>query len=88
MPTYEYRCGKCKETFEIVQRITADPLDGCLKCGGKVERLINTTNFILKGNGWYKTDYSSPGSSTSSEAGSCSDEKNKPACQTCPANSD
>jgi putative FmdB family regulatory protein len=88
MPTYEYRCSKCRETFEVVQKITDDPVAECSKCGGGVERLINATNFILKGNGWYKTDYSSPGPSAPSEAGPCSADKSKPACQTCPANSD
>jgi putative FmdB family regulatory protein len=96
MPTYEYRCNKCEDNFEVVQKITEDPVAECSKCGGKVERLINATNFILKGNGWYKTDYASAGSSassssespSSSESSSCSAEKSKPACSGCPANSD
>lgn len=94
MPTYEYRCNKCEKTFEVIQKITDDPVATCSECGGKVQRLINATNFILKGNGWYKTDYTSSGSSDSSspspapESNSCSAEKTKPACQGCPANSD
>jgi predicted nucleic acid-binding Zn ribbon protein len=34
-----------------------DPLPQCPKCGGEVRRLINGTSFILKGDGWYVTDY-------------------------------
>ena len=94
MPTYEYRCNKCEKNFEVIQKITDDPVATCSDCGGEVQRLINATNFILKGNGWYKTDYPSSGSSVSSspppapDSNSCSAEKSKPACQGCPANSD
>ena len=57
MPTYEYRCSACKKDFEVVQRITDDPVRECPECGDSVERLIAATNFILKGGGWYKSDY-------------------------------
>lgn len=59
MPTYEYRCDKCGRTFEVRQRISAAPLETCEKCGGKVRRLISSAPFILKGQGWYVTDYPS-----------------------------
>lgn len=72
MPTYEYKCSKCETTFEVVQKITEDPVSKCSECGGKVERLINATNFILKGNGWYKTDYASPGSGGAEGSGASS----------------
>jgi len=85
MPTYEYRCSKCQKEFEVFQRITDDPVNECPKCGGSVERLIAATNFILKGNGWYKSDYSQPDVPSKVEAPSCSAEKNKPSCQGCPA---
>ena len=85
MPTYEYRCSKCKKEFEVVQRITDDPLKECTKCGGPVERLIAATNFILKGSGWYKSDYAQPAVPSKAETQSCGAEKNKPSCQGCPA---
>jgi len=84
MPTYEYRCSKCKKEFEVVQRITDDPLKKCTECGGPVERLIAATNFILKGNGWYKSDYAKPEASPKVKS-SCATEKKKPSCQGCPA---
>lgn len=59
MPTYEYHCDGCGRDFEIKQRISEDPLTTCEKCGGHVRRLISPAPFILKGQGWYVTDYPS-----------------------------
>lgn len=59
MPTYEYQCDKCSRIFEVRQRISAPPLKTCETCGGEVRRLISSTTFILKGKGWYVTDYPS-----------------------------
>jgi len=57
MPTYEYKCKECATTFEKFQSITADPIEKCKNCDGKVYRLISKNgNFILKGNGYYSTD--------------------------------
>lgn len=56
MPTYEYQCDSCG-VFEVSQRITEDPLKKCPTCKGKVRRLISNTSFMLKGSGWYATDY-------------------------------
>ena len=58
MPTYEYECTN-GHTFEVVQRITAEPLKRCKMCRSKATRLISATNFILKGGGWYSDGYSS-----------------------------
>lgn len=57
MPIYEYHCQSCGTTFEVEQRITDPPLTIHNGCGGEVKRLISSTSFILKGSGWYKTDY-------------------------------
>ena len=59
MPTYEYKCPKCGE-FEVTQRITENALKKCPTCKSKVERLLSRTSFILKGTGWYATDYAKP----------------------------
>jgi putative FmdB family regulatory protein len=68
MPIYEYQCDHCG-VFEISQRITEDPLKKCPTCKGKVRRLISNTSFMLKGNGWYATDYGRSKSSESSTNG-------------------
>ena len=56
MPIYEYQCPKCG-VFEVSQRITEDPLKECPTCNADVHRIISATSFILKGSGWYATDY-------------------------------
>jgi len=61
MPVYEYRCEKCRKEFEIEQKISEEPIKKCPKCGGKVTRLISNTSFVLKGSGWYVTDYARKG---------------------------
>ncbi len=57
MPIYEYVCDKCGHEFEISQRIADKPLKKCKECGGKLHKKISNTSFVLKGTGWYKTDY-------------------------------
>lgn len=72
MPTYEYECPKCPRVFEVRQRITEPPLETCDRCGGPIHRLLSAAPFILKGEGWYVTDYPSEArkKATSSESGS------------------
>lgn len=66
MPTYDYQCRNCGERFEVEQKITDDVITQCAICnGGPVERLITGGTFVLKGTGWYKTDYGSSGRSSS-----------------------
>jgi putative FmdB family regulatory protein len=59
MPIYEYRCESCRRQFEVIQRMTEPSLSMCEQCGGQVRRLISQTSFVLKGSGWYVTDYPS-----------------------------
>jgi putative FmdB family regulatory protein len=59
MPIYEYQCESCNRQFEVMQRMTEPLLATCEKCGGHVRRLISQTSFVLKGSGWYVTDYPS-----------------------------
>ncbi|UCG35424.1 MAG: zinc ribbon domain-containing protein [Candidatus Omnitrophota bacterium] len=62
MPTYEYECNKCGETFEVFQGINEAPLKKCTKCNGKVKRLIGAgAGLIFKGSGFYITDYNRKG---------------------------
>ena len=44
-----------------MQAISARPLKNCNKsnCKGKVHRLVSASGFILKGSGWYTSDYPS-----------------------------
>jgi putative FmdB family regulatory protein len=68
MPIYEYVCDDCGKQREVIQKITDQPLRTCPDCGGKVHKLISQTSFVLKGNGWYVTDYASPERKKAQEA--------------------
>ena len=59
MPTYEYHCESCDKTFEVTQKMTANPLRKCILCKGKpVKKLISAgAGFILAGGGWFKDGY-------------------------------
>jgi putative FmdB family regulatory protein len=57
MPIYEYRCHKCRKTFEVMQKFSDQPLSRCPSCTGKVSKIISNCSFQLKGSGWYVTDY-------------------------------
>lgn len=70
MPIYEYRCKGCKKEFEVLQKITDEPLAACPKCGKQVKRLISQTSFSLKGGGWYKDGYASSGGKGSTSSSS------------------
>jgi putative FmdB family regulatory protein len=68
MPTYEYKCEKCNQTFEAFQSMKDEPFVVCPEkfCRqeiwgqGKVKRLIGTgAGLIFKGSGFYTTDYRS-----------------------------
>ncbi|MEW5923307.1 MAG: zinc ribbon domain-containing protein [Candidatus Zixiibacteriota bacterium] len=58
MPTYQYRCTKCGNEFEKFQSISDDPVKVCPDCKGYTERIITGgVGFVLKGSGFYSTDY-------------------------------
>lgn len=61
MPTYEYKCQKCGHRFEKFEAITAKPAKSCPRCRGRsVKRLISAgAGILLKGSGFYGTDYRS-----------------------------
>ena len=76
MPIYEYRCER-GHTFEVMQRMTDDPLTSCSTCEAPVQRVFHPVAVHFKGSGFYNTDYgkkkSGGESSSTSEAGSSSE---------------
>ncbi|HEY7251261.1 MAG TPA: FmdB family zinc ribbon protein [Methylomirabilota bacterium] len=80
MPTYEYECPKCPRVFEVRQRITEPALETCDRCGGPIHRLLSAAPFILKGEGWYVTDY--PSAARKKAASAESSGKEAPAKET------
>jgi len=77
MPIYEYRCLDCGEEFEVIQKVSARPLRKCRKCGGRLEKLISRTSFVLKGGGWYADGYAKGRSSSGSSASGSSSKAGK-----------
>ncbi len=58
MPTYQYRCNNCQFEFEVFQKISDSPLNTCPECKGRVQRIVSGgAGFLLKGSGFYTTDY-------------------------------
>ena len=68
MPLYEYECEACGHRFEMLQKVADSPLTVCVKCKGKVERLLSTPAIQFKGTGWYITDYARKGQTPSTES--------------------
>lgn len=75
MPTYQYRCDKCGEDFDIYQSFSEDKLTTCPlvhgaedsePCGGGVKKVFGNIAVTFKGSGFYKTD-SRSGSKSKSE---------------------
>ncbi len=69
MPIYEYSCEDCQHIFEEWQKDFTDKEMTCPICGGRSKRMISNTAFILKGSGWYVTDYARESSASSSGNG-------------------
>src|SRR5215208_162883 len=79
MPIYEYRCER-GHTFEVIQRMTDDPLVLCEEHGTPVQRVFHPVAVHFKGSGFYNTDYGKKKTGAASEGkseGSSSDSSAK-----------
>ena len=56
MPLYEYRCEQ-GHTFEVMQKMSDDPVQACEVCGEPVQRVFHPVAVHFKGSGFYNTDY-------------------------------
>jgi len=69
VPTYQYRCGRCSEQFDLWQSFSEDTLTTCPKSGGpeactapgegEVRKVFASVGITFKGDGFYKNDYGS-----------------------------
>jgi putative FmdB family regulatory protein len=57
VPIYEYRCDECGDSFDVLQRMSDDPLVTCEKCGGTLRKVMHPVAIHFKGSGFYTTDY-------------------------------
>ena len=80
MPIYEYRCEQ-GHTFEVMQRMSDDPVQICETCEAPVSRVFHPVAVHFKGSGFYNTDYGTRkrarenSSSEKSDSSSSSDSK-------------
>jgi putative FmdB family regulatory protein len=69
MPTYEYLCKKCGQSFDVVQSFRDKPLRRHVTCGGDLQKVIHARGILFKGSGFYSTDSrSSPAPKTPASA--------------------
>ncbi|WP_300158121.1 FmdB family zinc ribbon protein [Solidesulfovibrio sp.] len=81
MPIYEYKCEKCGNVSEILQRRFDVDEAPCETCGAPAHRIMSNTSFVLKGTGWYVTDYKANGGCSAS-GGNCNGKsESKPAAE-------
>jgi putative FmdB family regulatory protein len=59
MPIYEYQCDSCGSERELILKPGEVARPTCAVCRKRMRRVISKTAFILKGSGWYVTDYPS-----------------------------
>src|SRR3954463_6061826 len=78
MPVYEYRCDR-GHTFEVMQRMSDDPVTNCTTCEAPVQRVFHPVAVHFKGSGFYNTDYGkkSRGAGSSSDSSGASSEKSE-----------
>ena len=76
MPIYEYRCDR-GHTFEVMQRMTDDPLTSCSTCDAPVQRVFHPVAVHFKGSGFYTTDYGKKKSAASTDSKPDSKESSK-----------
>lgn len=56
MPTYEYVCKACGESFEVFQSFADKPLKKHDACGGDLQKVFHARGIVFKGSGFYATD--------------------------------
>src|SRR5690242_4317737 len=76
MPIYEYRCDK-GHTFEVMQRMSDDPVISCTTCDAPVHRVFHPVAVHFKGSGFYNTDYGTRKRAREKEASESKSSENK-----------
>ena len=78
VPTYDYRCERTGEMFEIWQSFSEDTLTVCpqthdgesAECGAEIKKVFSKVGIAFKGDGFYKNDHGSSSKSSSSSSDS------------------
>jgi putative FmdB family regulatory protein len=69
MPLYEYKCKKCQKVIEVFRKASETSPLKC-DCGNTLQKVFHPAGIILKGPGFYKTDYAPTKPKSTEEAGS------------------
>lgn len=58
MPIYDYLCPNCGARAEIFKKFSnaEEPVE-CPECKTPMAKTVSSSNFVLKGPGWYKDGY-------------------------------
>jgi putative FmdB family regulatory protein len=88
MPIYEYKCDN-GHMFEVMQRMSDEPLTECTICGAPVQRVFHPVAIHFKGSGFYNTDYGKRkrGASANEDASKPSETKAETKSESKPASS-
>lgn len=58
MPIYSYKCNACGHQSDVLQKMSDAPLTKCPACGkDSYSKQLTAAGFVLKGGGWYVTDF-------------------------------
>ena len=58
MPIYSYKCNACGHQSDVLQKMSDAPLTICPACGkDSYSKQLTAAGFVLKGGGWYVTDF-------------------------------
>ena len=87
MPIHEYKCRRCEAVVERIEGMHDRQMRKCPSCGGKVDQMISHSAFVLKGTGWYATDYGTRNHDNGNGKGKGKGEPTakEPAAASCPA---
>lgn len=77
MPTYEYTCKGCGQTFEAFQSFSEKPLRKHADCGGELQKVFHARGVVFKGSGFYTTDSRSSSSTRKTDSSVKTDSSNK-----------
>jgi putative FmdB family regulatory protein len=70
MPIYAYRCATCGFEKDFLQKMSDPVLTVCPECGKETfNKKLTAAGFLLKGSGWYATDFKGGGSKSSDSKG-------------------
>lgn len=63
MPIYNFECGHCDNVEDhLMTHSESNEKRHCHKCGGLMHKTVGgNTDFRLRGQGWYESDYKTSG---------------------------